>query len=70
MTFFFYPFISETAGFVDKLFESLGTKNYIAKPQVKQESKEEPKPAVPKSEEKKDEKEKEKGKEEEVFIYP
>lgn len=41
--------VSETMGFVDKLFESLSTKNYLGPAAVKEVQKEEVKPVVLKS---------------------
>lgn len=39
-------FVSETMGFVDKLFECLSTKNYLGPPAVKEAPKEAVKPAT------------------------
>lgn len=41
--------VSETMGFVDKLFECLSTKNYLGPPAVKEAQKEEVKPVALKS---------------------
>lgn len=43
---------TETAGFVEKLFECLTTKNYLGNPPAKEIPKEEIKPSAPKPEEK------------------
>lgn len=49
LRFVFHPLIlTETTGFVEKLFECLTTKNYLGNPPVKEIPKEETKAAAPK----------------------